>query len=212
VLLKLGIRLALLGVVAAAAANAWVLLAGREEGRPARADAALVLGASVRPDGRPSPILADRIAAAAALYREGRVRKVLVSGDNAGDHYDEPGTMRRELVRLGVPGRDVFEDHAGFDTWDSAQRARRVFGARSVIVVTQRFHMARAVFAARRAGLEAAGAEADPHGLSGVTTRLQAREALARVKVAVDALRGAQPRFLGRRIALQGDGRGTWSP
>lgn len=95
------------------------------------AQAALVLGAQVKPDGRPSAMLADRIAAAADLYRAGKVDKLLLSGDHHRWEYDEVGTMRRALLARGVPPRALFTDHAGFDTWDSAQRARRVFDVRS---------------------------------------------------------------------------------
>lgn len=198
-------------------ANALVLLTGRgaEPRSPAlvpRAEAALVLGAQVRPDGSPSGMLADRVRAALELYRAGRVDKLLLSGDHGRADYDEVGTMRRLLLGAGVPAQDVFTDHAGFDTWDSAQRARRVFGVSSVTVVTQRFHMARALFAARRAGLTASGFEADRHDYGGVMRRLQAREALARVKVVGDAIAGAEPRFLGPQVPIAGDGRASWGP
>ena len=120
--------------------------------------------------------------------------------------------MRRALLARGVPARDLFTDHAGFDTWDSAQRARRVFGVRSVVVVTQRFHMARALFAARRAGLEATGYAADRRSYGRVMGRLRVREALARVKVVADAVTGAEPRFLGPVLPIEGDGRASWGP
>ena len=193
-------------------ANVAVLLDARGHTTAApRAQVALVLGAQVKPDGTPSAMLADRIAAAVDLHRAGRVEKLLLSGDHGRVGYDEVGTMREALLRRGVPAEDLFTDHAGFDTWDSAQRARRVFGARSAIVVTQRFHLSRALFAARRAGLDATGHPADrARGYGSVMTRLRTREWLARVKVAGDALTGAQPRYLGPRIALDGDGRRSW--
>ena len=117
-----------------------------------RAQAALVLGAEVMPNGAPSSMLSDRITAAAELYEAGRVDKLLLSGDHSRWEYDEVGTMRQILLKRGIPAEDIFTDHAGFDTWDSAQRARRVFDVDSVVVVTQRFHMARALYDARRAG------------------------------------------------------------
>lgn len=207
--------LAAMPLAVVAAANAIVLIDARGktadalDGLP-EAQAALVLGAQVKPDGTPSAMLADRIAAAADLYRAGKVKKLLLSGDHGQRNYDEVGTMRRELLARGIPAEDVFTDHAGFDTWDSAQRARRVFGARSVIVVTQRFHMARAVYAAHRAGLRAAGYHADRRRYGPVLARLRVREALARVKVVADAVTGAEPRFLGPRLPIDGDGRKTW--
>jgi SanA protein len=199
-----------------AGANAIVLLGGSGDAKSLRdvphAQAALVLGAQVKPDGQPSPILADRIAAAAELYRAHKVDKLLVSGDHGQWSYDEVGTMRAALLRDGVRPQDLFTDHAGFDTWDSAQRARKVFGVRSVIVVTQDFHMARALYAARRAGLAASGYSADRRRYGAVLTRLRLREALARVKVVADALTGTRARFLGPQIPIAGDGRRSWGP
>ena len=214
------IVIALFAVIApvalVAGANAIVLLGGTGDAKSLRgvphAQAALVLGAQVKPDGQPSPMLADRIAAAAALYRAHKVDKLLISGDHGQWRYDEVGTMRSALLRDGVRPQDLFTDHAGFDTWDSAQRARRVFGVRSVIVVTQDFHMARALYAARRAGLEASGFSADRRRYGAVLARLRLREAFARVKVVADALTGAGPRFLGPRIPIAGDGRRSWGP
>jgi len=215
--LRLLILAAAVPIALVAAANAVVVLdargasAGSLDDVP-HAQAALVLGAQVKPDGTPSAMLADRIEAAAELYRAGKVDKLLLSGDHGRWAYDEVGTMRRELLARGIPGADVFTDHAGFDTWDSAQRARRVFGVESVIVVTQEFHLARALYAAHRAGLEATGYPADRRSYGRVLGRLRLREALARVKVVADAVTGADPRFLGPRLPIGGDGRETWGP
>ena len=195
------------------AANAVVALGGggwtRDPAAAPPAQAALVLGAQVKPDGTPSAMLDDRVRAAAALYRDRRVAKVLVSGDHGTVGYDEVGTMRRELLRLGVPAQDIFEDHAGFDTWDSMVRARKVFAVKSAIVVTQRFHLARALWLARRAGLRASGLAADARGYGSVMRSLQAREVVARVKAVGDVVTGAGPRFLGPSHPIAGDGRGT---
>lgn len=174
------------------------------------AQAALVLGAQVMPNGAPSSMLSDRITAAAELYKAGRVDKLLLSGDHGRKHYDEVGTMRDILLKQGIPAEDIFTDHAGFDTWDSAQRARRVFAARSVVVVTQRFHMARALYDARRAGLDATGYVADKRDYGRVMPRLRVREAAARVKTVGDVVTGADPRFLGPTIPITGDGRLSW--
>jgi len=198
----------LLGLVVGVA-NAVVLLGGRgaqtDPQAVPHAEAALVLGALVQPDGRPSAMLEDRIRAAAALYREGRVDKVLASGDHGRPDYDEVNAMRRELVRLGVPDDDVFTDHAGFATLDSVVRARKVFNVHSVTVVTQPFHMPRALWLARHAGLTAHGLDAGAgrnYGNQGTVS--QAREVLARTKAVGDILAGAQPKFLGPRIDIAG--------
>jgi len=120
--------------------------------------------------------------------------------------------MRRMMLADGIPGRDIFTDHAGFDTWDSAQRARRVFDVSSAVVVTQGFHMARALFDARRAGLKATGFVADRRDYGRVMDRLELREALARVKAAGDVVTGAGPKYLGPQIPIAGDGRRSWGP
>jgi SanA protein len=205
--------LALLALVVGVA-NAVVLLGGRgaqrDPQRVPHAQAALLLGALVQPDGRPSGMLEDRVRAAAALYRDGRVDKVLASGDHGRTDYDEVNAMRRELQRLGVPERDIFMDHAGFATLDSVVRARKVFDVHSAVVVTQPFHMARALYLARRAGLTAYGLEAGAgksYGSKGTLAR--GREVLARTKAVGDILTGAKPMYLGPRIDIAGDGRAT---
>jgi SanA protein len=207
------------GLCAAALAipNLIVLIGGRgpvmsHADRVPHAQAALVLGAQVMPDGTPSAMLADRIAAAAELYRAHKVDKLLLSGDHSRWTYDEVGTMRRILLAQGIPAADIFTDHAGFDTWDSAQRARRVFGVDTAVVVTQRFHMARALYDARRAGLDVTGYAADRRDYGRVMPRLQLREAAARVKTLGDVIRGAEPRFLGPPVPITGDGRTSWGP
>jgi SanA protein len=208
------LRIAIGGTAALAllvvAANAVVLLGGGGSTTDPRAEphaqVALVLGAGLDPDGRPSAMLEDRLRAAAALYRDGRVDRVLASGDHGRPGYDEPNAMRRELVRLGVPDDDVFTDHAGFATLDSVVRAKRVFNVSSAIVVTQGFHLPRALWLARRAGLTASGLEAgsgNGYGHNGV--KAKAREVIARTKAVGDVLTGAKPRFLGPRVDVAGD-------
>jgi SanA protein len=206
------------GFVIAVAVVPNLIVLGGGRGSTDRADqvphaqAALVLGAQVLPNGHPSRMLEDRIAAAADLYRAGKVDKLLLSGDHSRVVYDEVGTMKLQLLQRGIPAEDIFTDHAGFDTWDSAQRARRVFDVDSAVVVTQRFHMARALYDARRAGLNVTGYEADRRDYGRVMPRLQLREAAARVKAVGDVVTGAQPRFLGAPIPITGDGRKTWGP
>jgi SanA protein len=208
--------LVLLPIAVVVLANAIVLVGGNGDQKNLRdvphAQAALVLGAQVKADGQPSLMLADRISSAEALYRAHKVDKLLLSGDHGQWRYDEVGTMRKAMLKDGIPPEDLFTDHAGFDTWDSAQRARKVFGVHSVIVVTQDFHMARALYAARHAGLDATGYSADRRTYGHVIARLKMREALARVKVVADVITGADPHFLGPRIPIGGDGRRSWGP
>jgi len=196
------------GALIVGVANAIVLLsagsAGHDPARAPHAQVALVLGAFVQPDGRPSAMLADRLDAAAALYRDRRVDRVLVSGDHGRLDYDEVNAMRRELVHRGVPDRVIFTDHAGFDTWSTMVRARKDFAVRSAIVVTQGFHMARALWLGKRAGLEVHGIAADRsgYGLEGRKSRL--REVLARVKAVEDVVTDAKPRYLGPKVPVTG--------
>jgi SanA protein len=215
-IIRVGLAIVLVPLLLLVVANAIVLRGGEGDAKSLRAvphaQAALVLGAQVKPDGRPSAMLADRIAAAEDLYRAHKVDKLLLSGDHGQWSYDEVGTMRKALLRDGVRPQDLFTDHAGFDTWDSSQRAREVFGVRSVIVVTQDFHMARALYAARHAGLQAAGYSADRRHYGRVMARLRLREVFARVKVVADSLTGAGPRLGGPRIPITGDGRRSWGP
>ncbi|HEX2315041.1 MAG TPA: ElyC/SanA/YdcF family protein [Thermomonospora sp.] len=165
----------------------------------APAPVALVLGAAAWGD-RPSPFLAGRLEVAARLYREGRVRAVLVSGDNSRRSYDEPTVMYEDLRRRGVPGERIIRDYAGFDTWDSCVRARRIFGVDRAVVVTQTFHLPRAVTLCRAAGLEVQGVGHDTMGEYATTTRYQyVREGLAAFKALADVARRPAPRFLGPR-------------
>jgi SanA protein len=202
-------------VVVLVGPNVLVLLGGKgpmtaHATEVPHAQAALVLGAQVMPNGAPSSMLSDRITAAEELYKAGRVDKLLLSGDHGRRTYDEVGTMKAILLQHGIPGEDIFTDHAGFDTWDSAQRAKRVFDVDSVVVVTQRFHMARALYDARRAGLEATGYVADKRDYGRVMPRLRVREVAARVKTVGDWVTGADPHFLGPEIPITGDGRKSW--
>ena len=124
-------------------------------------DVALVLGAApIGPEGGPNRYFEYRLDAAAALWRAGKVKYLLVSGDNRRPDYDEPSAMRAGLIARGVPASAIYRDVAGLRTWDSVLRARAVFGQRRLIIVSQGFHANRAVFLARRTGIEAWGLEA----------------------------------------------------
>ncbi|MFG3438576.1 vancomycin high temperature exclusion protein [Nonomuraea sp. NPDC047897] len=189
--------LVLLSVLALAPMTwAWLgsaphrLVAGGD-GWPARvpgAEAALVLGAGLS-GGHPTPMLAARLDLAAELYRAGRVRALLLSGDNSRRDYDEPTAMRDYLLARGVPGEVMVLDYAGFDTWDSCVRARQVFGARRLTVVTPAFHLPRAVTLCRTAGLEAFGVGDDStRQWAAATYVYAARELAATGKAFADSL------------------------
>ncbi len=202
--------------LAVALSNAYVLLSEKgnstsEVAEVSPAQVAIVPGALVEPDGTMSSMLADRVRQAAALWHAGKVEKVLVSGDHHTWAYDEPGTMRKALVRAGVPARDVFEDHAGFDTWATMVRARSIFGVRDAVVVTQGFHMSRALFLADAAGIDASGLTADLHQWGFQGEKSEVREILSRAKAIADVTLDT-PAIGGPPIPINGDGRRSWGP
>jgi SanA protein len=200
-----------------AGANAYILLSTGAEATGdiadvPRTEVAIVPGALVQPDGKMSTMLGDRVRQAAALWHAGKVEKILVSGDHGSWKYDEPDTMRKALVRDGVPPRDVFEDHAGFDTWATMVRARNVFGVRRAVVVTQGFHMARALYLAGEAGLDATGLTSDLHSYGFQGAKSDVREVLSRVKAIADVTLDT-PAMGGPKIPIAtSDGRETWGP
>ena len=156
----------------------------------------LVFGAGLGGGDEPSRPLARRLDAAAALYRSGRTEVVLVSGDNSRVGYDEPGAMRAYLVEHGVPDRRIVSDYAGFDTWDSCVRAREVFGVTDAILVSQDFHIRRAVALCRAVGVTAYGVgTGEPR--DSVWLHGTARENVAAGKAWLDVLVRPDPHFLG---------------
>jgi vancomycin permeability regulator SanA len=165
---------------------------------------ALVFGAGILRNGQPSPILRERIQAAADLYKSGKVKKLLVTGDNGSLDYNEVAVMRRYAMKLGVPGQDVVKDHAGFRTYDSCYRARDVFEVKSAVLVTQEFHLPRAVYLARRMGIDAVGLTADYHD-DAQSRPFHLREWLARTVAWVQVnVTHPRPRFLGPKIPFDG--------
>jgi len=203
-------------VLLVAAVNAYVLLEGDNSTSSIvdvpRTEVAIVPGALVQPDGKMSVMLADRVEDAARLWHAGKVEKILVSGDHGSWRYDEPDTMREALVNRGVPPQDVFEDHAGFNTWQTMVRARSIFGVRSAVVVTQGFHMPRALFLADHAGIDATGLVSDLHPYGYQEKKSEVREVLSRVKAVADVTLDT-PAMAGPKIPIAtSDGRESWGP
>lgn len=197
-----------------AATNAVVVgsaserIVSSDEAADSKADAIVVLGALVYPDGTPSPILQDRLDNAIDLYKAGAAPKLIMSGDHGTVSYNEVQGMKQYAVDQGVPADDVFCDHAGFSTYESMYRAKHVFGAERVIVSTQTYHLYRALYDAAGLGLEAVGVPSDFR-----TFREQfmwdIREIPARSKDLVKALVGAPPTFGGDPIDLKQSGNVT---
>lgn len=162
------------------------------------APVAIVLGAQVDPNGQPSAFLAARLEIARQLLEAGKVKAILVSGDHGRWAYDEPGAMQNWLVTNGVPADRVALDHAGFDTYDSCTRASRIFGVRQAIVVTQDFHLPRAVALCREQGIDATGVgDSSVRVFEDLWLRGEVREYGAAVKAAADVLSSRDPVFLG---------------
>ena len=169
------------------------------------ADCILVLGAGIRTDGSPSPMLQDRLNTGIELYQNGAAPKLLMSGDHGRKKYNEVQTMKDIALDQGVPSEYVFMDHAGFSTYDSLYRARDVFQARKVIIVTQKYHLYRALYIARSLGLDAWGVSADTRRYRGQSQR-DFREILARDKDFFVSVFKPLPKYLGDTIPITGNG------
>jgi SanA protein len=185
--------------LATISANAWIRHLTKPflytESSQVAAPIAIVPGASVHRDGTPSPQLEDRLSAALTLLRAQRVERILVSGARNGS-YDEAGPMRKWLIQHGVPASIVVDDHAGFRTLDTMERAAHVYAIKQAVVCTQSYHLPRAVFLARRAGIDAVGLAVDGVKPSG-SVENGLRESLAGLMAVVDSyLLGRQPRTL----------------
>lgn len=173
------------------------------------ADCALVLGASVYADRKPSPILRDRLDKGIELYKSGAVKKLLFSGDNGQVEYNEVEAMKEYALKQGVKKKDIFLDHAGFSTYESVYRARSVFDVKNMVVVTQRYHEYRALYIAKKLGVAAEGIPAKSVSYRGDTMR-DVREVLARAKDMGKCMYMPKPTFLGDVIPISGDGQKTW--
>jgi len=173
------------------------------------ADCILVLGAYVRPNGMPSDILKDRLNTGYEVFKAGKAPKFLLSGDHGTKAYDEVNSMRDYIEGKGVKTKLVFLDHAGFSTYESIYRARDIFEANKLIIVTQEYHLPRALYLAEKMGIKAQGVAAD-HLTYGNMIKFKAREALARVKdfMFVNIIK-PKPTYLGEAIPVSGDGTAT---
>jgi len=168
-------------------------------------DCIFVLGCGVRPDGTPSGMLEDRLKRATELYRAGFARKIIMSGDHGTKGYDEVNTMRSYALNCGIPAEDIFMDHAGFSSYDSIYRAKAIFNANKIVIVTQEYHLYRALYIANSLGIEAYGVGSDPRKYVGAAYR-ELREILARNKDFVKCIFKPKPTYLGDIIPVSGSG------
>ncbi len=165
-------------------------------------DCIIVLGCFVKEDGTPGNILADRLKTGVELYKNGVAPKIIMSGDHSSDEYNEVASMKNFAVDAGVPSKDVFMDHAGFSTYETMYRAKEVFGAKKVVIVTQEYHLYRSVYIARKLGMEAYGVASD--------FKLdENREILARCKDFMTTILKPRPANLGKTYSIKANGNMT---
>ena len=165
----------------------------------------LILGCSVRSDGSPSAMLAERLDKGIQLYENGVAPKLLMSGDNGQVEYNEVVTMGNYALEKGVPSQDIFLDYAGFSTYESMYRAKDIFQAKKILIVTQKYHLHRALYIAQAMGLDAYGVSCDTQVYAGQINR-DVREILARNKDFLTSIFKPKPPYLGDPVPVSGDG------
>lgn len=170
-------------------------------------DCIIVLGAGIWGD-KPSPMLEDRLLESINLYYNNASNKILMSGDHGREEYDEVNIMKNYAIEKGVPSENIFMDHAGFSTYESIYRAKEIFKAKKVVIVTQKYHLYRALYIANQLGLEAYGVGSDPRKYVGATYR-ELREILARDKDFIKCIFKPEPTYLGETISVSGNGNAT---
>lgn len=167
-------------------------------------DCIIILGAGIV-EGKPSHMLEDRLLEGIKLYQNNISDKIIMSGDHGRKEYDEVNVMKNYAIQKGVPSENIFMDHAGFSTYESIYRARDIFKARKVVIVTQKYHLYRALYIANQLGLEAYGVGADPRQYVGRIYR-EMREILARNKDFIKCIFKPEPTYLGETIPVNGNG------
>lgn len=190
-------------------ANVWIVASTADSvfddhEKIASNDVALVLGTShLLTDGSPNPFFSDRMEMAALLYKEGKIKHFIVSGDNRTRYYNEPAEMKKALLKLGVPASSITLDYAGLRTLDSIVRCKEIFGQDHITIVTQDFHSYRALFISDYYGIKAI-AYVPQHGPSSESEMIQWREYLARAKAVLDLyILKTNPRHLGQKEPIQ---------
>lgn len=167
-------------------------------------DCIIILGAGIWGD-KPSPMLEDRLKEGILLYNNEVSDKIIMSGDHGREEYDEVNTMKKYAIENGIPSENIFMDHAGFSSYESIYRAKEIFNAKKVVIVTQKYHLYRALYIANQLGLEAYGVGADPRQYVGAIYR-EAREILARNKDFIKSIFKPEPTYLGDTIPVSGNG------
>ena len=204
--------LALVGVIALCSINDYVksvakerIVTVEETANLEDVDCIIVLGCQVRDDGTLSHMLRDRLMRGLEVYHAGAAPKLLMSGDHGRKEYDEVNAMKQYAIENGVPSEHVFMDHAGFSTYETVYRAKEIFEADKVIIITQEYHLYRALYIADKLGLEAYGVSADLNKYAGQSMR-DFREVLARCKDWAMCIFKPEPTYLGESIPVNGNG------
>ncbi|MGL6198645.1 MAG: SanA/YdcF family protein [Lachnospiraceae bacterium] len=214
---KAGVLLMLIGIICLVGINGFVkantvkqimTLAKLEEDPGDKPDAVIVLGAQVKANGEMSKMLKERVNTGIEIYQAGLADKIIMSGDHGREDYDEVNTMKEYAMEQGVPSEDIFMDHAGFSTYESMYRAKEIFEVESAIVVTQEYHLYRAIYDAEALGIEARGVTCDTAVYAGDTMR-KLREVVARIKDFGYTIVKPEPTYLGETIPVSGDGNAT---
>lgn len=212
ILASILVGLAILGIITLFSLNAMVksttkenIISVEEAAALEDVDCILVLGCGVHDDGRPSDMLHDRLRRSVELYEAGAAKKLLMSGDHGRAGYDEVDAMKSFAVEAGIPSEDVFMDHAGFSTYESMVRAKEVFQARKIIIVTQEYHLYRAMYIGQQLGLEVYGVSSNYRNYRNQRD-MNTREVLARVKDVFSCIFWPEPTYLGETIPVWGDG------
>ena len=167
-------------------------------------DCIIILGAGIWGD-KPSPRLEDRLLEGIKLYQNGASDKIIMSGDHGRKEYDEVSIMKNYAIEKGIPSENIFMDHAGFSTYESIYRAKDIFQAKKIVIVTQKYHLYRALYIANQLGLEAYGVGADPRQYVG-EIYIEIREILARDKDFIKCIFKPEPTYLGDTIPVSGNG------
>lgn len=167
-------------------------------------DCILILGAGIWGD-KPSPMLEDRLKEGIVLYKQGTTKKIIMSGDHSREDYDEVKIMKEYAESEGVPSEDIFMDHAGFSSYDSVYRAKEIFGVQKMIIVTQKYHLYRSLYIAKKLGIEAYGIESNLRTYPGQVFR-EIREILARDKDYFKCIMKPEASIMGEKISLDGSG------
>lgn len=211
-LLPIFLCLCILGITTVTVVNSIVklcagdqILAPEDAAKLEDVDCILVLGCLVKDDGRPSDMLQDRLRRGVELYELGASAKLLMSGDHGRVDYDEVATMKQYAIDAGIASENIFMDHAGFSTYESIYRAKEIFQADKILIVTQEYHLYRAIYIANRLGIEAYGVSSDYHTYVGQSMR-NFREMLARVKDCGTCIFKPEPTYLGDAIPVFGNG------